>query len=172
MLKANVCLALLSLVFMSNQAVAAERDPDAIAVQVGEEKISIRVVERQLKRATPTLPEDPAALRRLRAAAAEAVARRALVLQELIAQNKAATVADVEQAVARLKKELAARDGKWEEHLASVGLSESEYLTETRWRLSWEAYLRGQLVEPNLQRYFEKHRREFDGTQLLSLIHI
>lgn len=166
MRKANVCLAVLSLVATMGHARAADLDPDAIAVRIGEEKISIRVVERQLKRATPTLPEDPAALRRLRAAAAQAVARRALVLQELIAQHKAATIADVEQAVARLKKDVEARGGKWDEHLSRVGLSEAEFLAETRWRMTWEAYLREQLVDANLQRYFEKHRREFDGTQL------
>lgn len=148
--------------FLVVSAALLALDPDAVAARVGEATISVRVVEREMKRATPKLPEDPQALRRLRAATLEVAVLRALVLQELVVQKKAATAADVELAIDRLKKMAAARGAKWD--VQKFGLTEAEYHAEQRWRLSWDAYLREQLADDNLRRYFERHQREFDGT--------
>lgn len=139
---------------------------DTVAARVGDISITARVVERQLRAAVDPLPMDPAQLQVLRKAALETAIERVRVLRELEAQGKAASRADVDLAIRRLEKELAARDQTWADHLEKSGLSEAEYRDEVRWRLSWSAYLKEQLTDENLKRYFERHRRQFDGTQL------
>jgi parvulin-like peptidyl-prolyl isomerase len=145
---------------------SADLDPDATAAKVDGRSISVRVVERQLKQATPALPEDSKSLAALRAAALEACIQRALVLQELTTLKRAASDADVELAISRLKKELAARNATWEKHLGGLGLTDAEFRDDLRWRLTWERYLSEQLTDDNLKRYFERHAREFDGTTM------
>jgi parvulin-like peptidyl-prolyl isomerase len=157
-------LLLLSLCLLVN--IARAQSPDTVLATVGEDSITARVVDRELTRARGKLPAVEAELAPARAVALDACIQRALVLQELIAQRKAASPAEVDVAVTRLKKELAARDTTWEKHLAKQGLSDAEMRTELRWGLSWDAYLKEQLSDPNLERYFQRHAREFDGTKL------
>jgi parvulin-like peptidyl-prolyl isomerase len=147
-------------------SIARAQSPDAVVAMVGDEPITMRVVDRELTRARGKLPVIEAELGPARAVALDACIQRSLVLQELIAQKKAASPAEVDVAVNRLKKELAARDTTWEKHLAKQGLSDAEMRTELRWGLSWDAYLKDQLSDPNLERYFQRHAREFDGTKL------
>jgi parvulin-like peptidyl-prolyl isomerase len=157
---------LLSLALLLMATAALGQSPDTILATVGDAPISVRVVDRELTRSSKKLPMVAAELAAARATALEACIQRALVLQELIAQKKAASSAEVEVAVTRLKKELAARDTTWEKHLAKQGLSDAEMKAELRWGLSWDAYLKEQLSDPNLERYFQRHAREFDGTTL------
>jgi parvulin-like peptidyl-prolyl isomerase len=145
---------------------SADLDPNATAVKVDGQPISVRAVERQWNQATLAPPEDSKALTALRAAALEACIQRALVLQELTALKRAASDADVELAVSRLKKELVARNATWQKHLDGLALSDAEFRDDLRWRLTWERYLSEQLTDDNLKRYFERHAREFDGTTL------
>jgi parvulin-like peptidyl-prolyl isomerase len=145
---------------------AAELDPDAVAVTVGEQAISVRVMERELRKVTPQLPEEAAALERLRTAVCETMVKRALVQQALAAQKQGASEADAAQAVKKLQQDVADRGLTWEAHLKAMGLSEAEFKTELRWQLSWESHLNEQLTDAQLQRYFEQHARDFDGTQL------
>lgn len=155
------CLALAAL-----PLAAADLDPNAVAAKVGDEVISVRQCEREVKRIAPQLPSDPAALQSLRRSALQACIDRAAALQQLTAQKEAATEADVEQMIGRLQKQLAARDITWEQHVAAQGLSPDEYRTEIRWGLSWDAALERHLTEENLKRVFAKSPRDFDGTRL------
>lgn len=145
-------------------SLAGELDPNAVAVKVGDEAITVRAVERELSRAIPQLPEDAAALAKLRAAALQAMVQRRLALQQLAQQQQAATNADVDLTVTRLQQELKARGITWAAHLMEQGLNEEEYKAELRWRMSWSAYLKEQLTDENLVRYFARNQRHFDGT--------
>src|SRR5690606_27555702 len=143
---------------------AADLDPNAVAAKVGNEVISVRQCEREIKRIAPQLPSDPAALQSLRRSAVQACIDRAAALQQLVAQKEAATEADVDQMIGRLQKQLAARDIVWEQHVAAQGLSPDEYRAEIRWGLSWDAALERYLTDENLKRVFAKSPRDFDGT--------
>jgi parvulin-like peptidyl-prolyl isomerase len=68
--------------------------------------------------------------------------------------------------VSRLKTQLGAQEKKLAEHLQAIGMSQEELRREIRWRQSWQRYLAAKITDENLQKYFEKYRREFDGTEL------
>lgn len=136
------------------------------AATVDQEVITIGVAERERKRISPSLPDDPTEAAAQQATALAACVQRTLVLQELTAQKKAASTADVEQSLTRIQKQLKERGATLESYLKQLSLTESQLRDELRWGLTWDAYLQTQLTDANLQRYFEKHRREFDGTQL------
>lgn len=136
------------------------------AATVDEEIITIGAAERERMRLSPSLPDDPTASAEQQAAALAACVQRTLVLQELTSQKKAASAADVDQALARIHKQLKERGATLESYLKQLGVSESQLRDELRWGLTWDAYLKSQLTDTNLERYFDKHRRDFDGTQL------
>jgi parvulin-like peptidyl-prolyl isomerase len=47
------------------------------------------------------------------------------------------------------------------DHLSEQDLEELRY-----WEICWNRYAREQLTDDDLKRYFDEHRRDFDGTQL------
>lgn len=99
-------------------------------------------------------------------ATVEQVIDRRLVLGYLERSKQAASEQDVDFAVAQLEKELAAQQLTLEQHLQQAKLSLDELRGALAWKLTWNKYLERYLTEPNLQKYFDQHRREFDGTQL------
>ena len=99
-------------------------------------------------------------------ATVEQVIDRRLVLGYLERSKQAASGQDVDFAVTQLEKELAAQQLTLEQHLAQAKLSLDELRGALAWKLSWNKYLERYLSEANLQKYFDQHRREFDGTQL------
>ncbi|MDX1945573.1 MAG: peptidylprolyl isomerase, partial [Pirellulaceae bacterium] len=96
----------------------------------------------------------------------EQVIDRQLVLRALSRLGKAASDQDVAHALAGLEKQLTAQKITLAEHCRQIGLTEDDVRALLRWRLSWQAYLAEFLTDENLQKYFGKHRAEFDGTQL------
>ena len=144
--------------------VAAE--PQSVVARVDGEPITQRELDRELAPATRLLDPQaqlPAEVRRR--ALAQLIDRR-LVLKYLAARQQAASEQDVDLEVERLKKRLAATEKKLSEHLQAIGMTEAELRREILWRLSWQRYLADRLTDENLQKYFEKHRREFDGTEV------
>lgn len=150
--------------WVADRATAA--DSTVVAATVGDDPITIGAAERERKRLTPELPAATTAAAILQATALQACIQRSLVLQELAAQKKAASDADVEQALARLKKQVAARETKFADYLAKIGLDETQLRNELRWGLTWDAYLKEQLTDANLERYYQKHAKDFDGTEI------
>ena len=53
-----------------------------------------------------------------------------------------------------------------DQHLKQVGLTTDDVRRAMAWKLSWQRYLGKQLTEQNLEKYFQRYHREFDGTQL------
>jgi parvulin-like peptidyl-prolyl isomerase len=100
------------------------------------------------------------------ARARDQVIDRRLVLRRLVRTGKSASTADVEQAFARLMKQLADQNIKPAEHYERLGTSEAEVRQQLVWTLSWQKYLAETLTDESVARYFERNRREFDGTQL------
>lgn len=106
------------------------------------------------------------ALDLLRAQAVKQLVSRRLVLNHLRGAGLAASDADLRLEVERIKEQLARTDRSLEDYLESRGVEESQLMQSLTWRLSWANYLDKFLTAENLEKYFEEHRREFDGTQL------
>jgi parvulin-like peptidyl-prolyl isomerase len=160
----------LPLVFLvALSSVARAQQPAAapgVAARVDGEVVSKAEVELEFRRAfgkQQLSDEQRAAAWR---AAREQVIDRRLVLAYLTRSKQAASEQDVDFAVAQLENELKAQDLTLPQHLAQVGLSLEEMRRALAWKLSWNKYLEKYLTEENLQKYFARHQREFDGTQL------
>jgi parvulin-like peptidyl-prolyl isomerase len=137
-----------------------------IVARVDNEVITAADVDREIELAFPGRAVDSQAEPALRQRTTEQLIRRQLVLRYLIDSKQAATDADIDLALERLKKQLAQRDESFGQFLEARKLSEPGLRRALAWQIGWGRMLEKYLSEENLQRYFDKHRAEFDGTQL------
>jgi parvulin-like peptidyl-prolyl isomerase len=91
---------------------------------------------------------------------------RRLVLHWLVTSNQAASPQDVELVMARLQKKLDNEGLKLADFLQQQGQTEAQFRDQQLWELSWQRYLDKHLSEATLQKYYEKNRRDFDGSEL------
>ncbi len=138
----------------------------AIVARIDGQPVSKAAVELEFRRAfgqrETTGDEKSAAWR----AAREQVIDRQLVLASLEQSKQAASGQDVDFAIAQLEKDLKSQSLTLAQHLQQTGLSADDLRRAVAWKLSWNKYLERYLTDDNLQKYFDAHRREFDGTQL------
>ena len=91
---------------------------------------------------------------------------RRLVLAHLTASGQAATSQDIDFAALQFEKDLKSQELTLEQHLKQVGLTREDFRRSLAWKLSWQRYVEKQLTEENLQKFFERYRREYDGSEL------
>ena len=91
---------------------------------------------------------------------------RRLVLGELAKRGQMATEQEIELELDSLRERLSRRESSLEDYLSEMAISLSSLKHVVRWQLSWKRYLDRAITDENLRRYFEKHQRDFDGTQL------
>ena len=147
---------------------APQRPPavETAIAQVNGEPIFQRELDRELAPAARLLDPRATLPSEVRQRALDQLIDRRLIMKYLTEQKLAASDQDVDLEIGRLKRRLEAQEKKLAEHLQAGGLTEDDLRRDIRWRLSWQRYLDGKLTDENLQKYFEKHRREFDGTEL------
>src|SRR5204863_8945703 len=73
---------------------------------------------------------------------------------------------DVDFALARLVRQLKAKNTSLAEHLKAIGLSEAELRQELLWKISWARYVEARSTDENLKKYFDMHAADFDGTEV------
>jgi parvulin-like peptidyl-prolyl isomerase len=145
---------------------SAPKPNDPIIARVDGETITQRELDRELAPATRLLDPQAALPPEVTQRALAQLIDRRLVVKYLTRQQLAASDQEIDLEIGRLKTRLKAQEKKLAEHLQALGMSEEELRREIRWRLSWARYLNDRLTDENLQKYFEKHRRQFDGTEL------
>lgn len=158
------CVAAFLFVLCSRPLLAVE--PTLLA-KVGDEMVTDRLVQRELSRALQgKLPDEAKLLEKATAAMLRECVQRELVLQALVAQGEAASSADVDLEVARLKQQHDKTKDEFTRFLHAYDGQEAALRRELLYRLSWSRYLAKQLNDANLQRYFENHQADYDGTQV------
>lgn len=149
---------------------ASAQDPavaDArVAATVDGQPIYAREVERELARVVGKRKVEPAALAALREKTRSQLIDRRLILAYLTENGGAASDQDIELAVSRVRKQLSLQDISLEDYLTDAGMSMGEFRFTLEWQIGWRRYLEKFLTGDNLQRYFDKHSREFDGTEM------
>jgi parvulin-like peptidyl-prolyl isomerase len=138
----------------------------AVAAKVDGEPICVREVERNAAQALGGRQATPQALKILHAQALQQLIDRRLIVRRLQRGELGASGQDVDLAIERLQKRLQRQGRTLADHLEKARMSEAELRRELAWRLSWRRYLDQYLTDENLQRYFDQHRRELDGTQV------
>jgi parvulin-like peptidyl-prolyl isomerase len=146
--------------------VAADSLGEGVAAVVDGEPIHVDEVERELAIAFPRRPITPAAKEALWHRTVEQLVSRRLVQRWLAETKQAASPADVDLAWQQLRTRLAQRGATLEEFLREQRLDEAGLRRSLAWQIGWGRFLDRQLTEANIQKYFDKHRRDFDGTQL------
>lgn len=148
---------------------AAGREPDGdarVAAIVDDVNLYVGEVEWIVGRVAGWAELAGPARDLLRAEALDQLVRQQIVLSELEREREACTQQELDLAIARFSEELK-RQGKTLDdlcrarHIPQVAIERG-----LRWRMSWNAYLAKRLTEEHLQRYFELHRRDFDGSRL------
>ena len=161
---AAICLLL---VLTAAAAAQDQQAPDnRLVARVDEEPISAREVERELARATNERPLQPEAKRVLRAETIRQLVNRRLVFTYLAQHGLGASPQDLTQALNRIRKQLEKQQQTLADYLEQAGLSETELKRNLAWQMSWQRCLERHLTDENLERYFNQHRRDFDGTTL------
>jgi parvulin-like peptidyl-prolyl isomerase len=136
------------------------------AATVNGQPIPQAEVELEFRRAYGERQFDEGQRLRLMRAALDQVIDRRLVLDYLSGSRQAASKGDVDAALAQFEQELKAQNLTLAEHCEKVGLSPDDIRRSLAWKLSWKRYCDRYLTPENLEKYFERYRREFDGTQL------
>jgi parvulin-like peptidyl-prolyl isomerase len=159
----------LSLLFLFPAAIAGAEPSGgerAIVARVDGQPVTASEVQLELRRALGDRRLEGAQRAELERAALTQVIDRRLVLRYLTRTGQAASDQDVEFALAKFEKDLAAREQTLDAHLEELRISPEEFRRTLAWQLSWQRYLDKQLTDENLEKYFQRHRREFDGTEL------
>ena len=73
---------------------------------------------------------------------------------------------EVDVELGRLKEKLARQEETLSDYLQAEGIDQSILRQQLLWQLSWQRCLAKYVTPENLQRYFERHRRDFDGTSM------
>jgi peptidyl-prolyl cis-trans isomerase C len=159
-----ILLVMLSSAPAQEQSAAAE---PAVVAMVDGEPIHLSEVERLVEKAARPEEITPAALPVLQAQALSELIDRRLVLAYAKRTDSGATAAEVDAALAKQESSLKAQGRSLEEYLKEQSLTAAELGRQITWNLTWEKYLARYATDARLESYFNAHRREFDGTQLV-----
>lgn len=137
-----------------------------VAATVDGKPIYAAEVQRELTKALKQRQIDPTALNLLQAQTLHQLINRRLILGYFDRKKLAASQQDIDLALTRLKKRLDQQSISLEDYLSRAGIDRKTLRHSLTWNLGWQKYLDHYLTDENLQRFFLKHHREFDGTQL------
>jgi len=137
-----------------------------IAATVNGDPILVTEVTRELQLAIGTREIDAAAKPYFQAKTLAQLIDRRLILQWLRATGHGASDAEIDLEISRLEKQLQSRDITLAAHLASRQITAPEMRRLLEWQIGWRKCLARYLTEENLAKYFNDHRREFDGTRM------
>jgi parvulin-like peptidyl-prolyl isomerase len=141
-------------------------DTRAVAARVNGEAVYGAEVEAELQRAHRSRKLEEGERKQLWRAALDQLIDRRLVVAYLIKTGQAASGQDVDLALAQFEKDLKAQNLTLAQHCEQIGLTLDDIRRALTWKISWQRYLDKQLTDANLEKYFDRYRREFDGTEL------
>jgi parvulin-like peptidyl-prolyl isomerase len=166
MSKRLVPLACLAALFFPGAGHLDLKGGDAVLARVNGEDVMASEVDRELARVVGKRNVDDKARAAIRAQVLEQVIDRHLVHQWLIRTGRGATAAEIDQAAERIKRDLAERKREWGAYLKDQSLTDEEWRRESAWRIAWSRQVAERFDDAGLKKYFERRRRDFDGTQI------
>ncbi len=145
---------------------AAPADERVVAARVDGRPVYAHEVQRRIARVLGSRKIAPDARPVLEAETLDQLIDRRLIIRYLEKQKQAATPQELEAEIARIERQLAQQNVTLEQYLERTQQTREDLLETLRWELTWRRYLERHLTDANLEKYFERHRREFDGTEL------
>jgi parvulin-like peptidyl-prolyl isomerase len=145
---------------------ADEPSSSTIAAKLNGEPILAAEIEAQLRLTYGDRKFSPTERSQLFRTALDLAIDRRLVFASLAKTGHAVSKEDVDSELSKLDKEFKAQGSSLRQHSEQTGFTPSDIRRSVAWKLSWERYCEKQLTPQNLEKYFERNRRDFDGTQL------
>ena len=168
----NFALCLLTIILslmehsrLQESQVASPGEPDTAAL-VGDHKISINKVKRHLAKMLGSEKFDEPIQKKLMGEALEHLIRRHAVLLKIQQTGISVGPGELRLELEKLRDRLKEVEMEMDDYLATGKISQSELEYEFIWRLSWSKYLKKSLTREQLTKYFQRHRRQFDGTEI------
>ena len=144
--------------------------PPAPAVKtvatVGDRKITNTELEDMLRSQVQGRPVPPEMMAQLRSNILQMMIDNILVTQFVAAKNIKVEPAEVETMIANIKKQLAEAGVDLPTVLKARGLTEETMREQIASEMAVEKYLKSAVTDEQAQAYFNKHKKEFDGTQV------
>lgn len=144
----------------------AEASSGSVAASVDGRSITWDQVQRQVDRVLRGREATPEAMDKLRETAREQLISRQLILSYLRRHKIAPSDDDIDVEVSRIRRRLAVEDKTLEDYLTASQMTAEQLRALLEWQLGWQWYLDRYMTDANLEKYFEDHRVEFDGSQL------
>ena len=130
----------------------------------------ISITRREVEQLVNAIAQDenlsPVLQEQMRRTALNQLIGRHIILKYLEEKQSAATETDLKVYLSQLHTKLDRQGISWTDFLGRIGLSQAEFETSVRWKLSWDNYLRARLTPENLDKFYEQRRQHFDGTEI------
>jgi len=149
----------------SREADKADKAGEIVATVNGQ-AITESDVERGLAailKSQTLTPEQSAALR---GEMLQRLIDRQLIAQTLAAEKQWVSNQDIDLAVDRLTERLARSNQSLEQFLGRNRIDLPTLRRQLAWENGWGKYLAGKITDATMEKFFEAHRREYDGTRL------
>lgn len=142
-----------------------------VAARVGDEEILVRDVQRAVTGVVRGRKVAPSAEALIQARMLEQLINRRLVQEHLEEQNLAASEHKVDAALDEFKAKLERQGKTLDALLQQRGMDQAALRSQLAFELSWKKYLAQQLTDEALEDFFDRHRRDYDGSTM-SISHI
>ncbi len=100
------------------------------------------------------------------AMALEHLIDRWLVVSYLQHKQMAVSEQKIDLEIEKHRRRLNRQNMTLEDHLQGRELSITGYRRELFWKLSWQNYIGRQVTDERLEKFFQKYRRNYDGTEI------
>ena len=147
-------------------SVGVERAQPPVAAKVGGEPVYVAEVDDLIARTRAARRGETDVPPELRAEALEQAIHRRLVAQLLSKQGYAVSDEDTDGLVDDLKRRLEAQELSLDDFFKRHSFTPAILRRQLAWDLMWGRYLENELTDAALEKYFEAHRRDYDGTEL------
>ncbi|MCP4083070.1 MAG: hypothetical protein GY743_22850 [Planctomycetaceae bacterium] len=145
---------------------AGQETPDRVVAIVGEHKIFLSQIDHEYHRKFAQRDVGDELETRLRSRILQRLIDQSLVLARFRDTEIRATADEIDLELSRMREELALTERTLEAFLVENRCSMNGLRFNLDWQISWKRYLDQSLTDEVLQKYFARHRRQFDGTQL------
>jgi parvulin-like peptidyl-prolyl isomerase len=139
--------------------------PDVVAWVDGQ-PIDVGEVRRAVDALLKDRKVDESQRKVFEAEALEQLIDRRLVLGYINGRGLGVNRQEVRLAVQRFEKRLGQQGVELADYLQKGGIQPKDLDRRFAWQLGWQRYLDRHLTDENLAKYFQQHRRDFDGTEL------
>ncbi len=139
---------------------------DLVVANVGDDKICLSQVEWQFQSTFGDRDVVDSLANDLRTGILDQLVRQQLVLSKLSGDEFAATGDEVRLEISRLAEQAARNGSSLDEWLAENKQSRRSLQFNLEWQISWKRFTDATMTDDVLEKYFNRHRREFDGTRI------